>query len=100
MRQMTTGLEGFHRLLQQLQNVRLELRPQDAIVSAPDHMQRLGRKRMAAACESTAAGKGSQGCAPPRTTEVEGSDLLLGGTDTGIRISEGLPAETAANART
>ena len=96
---MTAGLKGFHWPLQQLQNVRLELRPQNAIFSAPDHMQRLGWERMAAACESTAAGKGGQGFIPPRTTEVEGSDLLLWGSDTGIRIGEGLTAEATANSR-
>ena len=98
-RQMAAGLKGFDRSLQQIQNIRLELRPQNTIFSAPDHMQRLGWKRMTAACESTAAGKGSQGYPPIRTTEVEGSNLLLRGADTGIRVGEGLPAEPAANSR-
>ena len=73
--------------------------PQDAVVAAPEHLDRLRRQWFTAAGEAAAAGEGGQGARPVGAGQMQRGDFQFGGTHIPIRLGEGRAAEAPANRR-
>ena len=99
MRQVSTGLKGLHRTLDQIEHRLLQTWAKNTILGPPDHMQRLIRKGCAAAGESTTSREGRQGIRPTRDLQMQRGDLLLRSADRGSWISKGLRTKTSAHSR-
>ena len=92
---MAAGGHFLDPIAQQSLGGPLQRRPQDAVVGTPEHLQRLGRKRSAAAGEATGAGEAGQGPVPAGAGQVQRGDLQLRRTHIPVRIREGAAAEAA-----